>query len=84
MLTLQTPPRGLFRGRNFMTPDIVGYYKLRDGYAELSVGEGFTRETIYGVTVRPETEGDGIYAANRRSKMFHSKRAALAYIEEMS
>lgn len=70
-----TPPSGLFRGTNFMTPNISMYYRLREGYAELSEGRGMSNQPIFGVTVRPE---DG------RSKLFQSKSAALDYIEELS
>lgn len=68
-------PEGLFPGRNFMTPEVQGCYKLRKGYAELSEGRGMHNEPIFGVTVRPE---DG------RSKLFHSRSDALDYIEEQS
>jgi hypothetical protein len=70
-----SPPRGLFQGRNFMTPNIVGYYKLRLGYAELSAGTGITNQAIYGVTCKPD---DG------RSKLFQSRAEAMKYIEGLS
>jgi hypothetical protein len=73
------PPLGLFKGRNFMTPNITGYYKLRHGYAELSRGEGIDRQPIYGVTVLPDPDSLG-----SRSKLFHSEQQARAYIEELS
>lgn len=69
---------GGFKGQNFMTPQILGYYKLAVGYAELSTGTGFHGDTIYGVTVRPETPDD------RRSQVFYSRREALDYIESLS
>jgi len=75
------PPRGVFRGKNFMTPDVLSYYKLRVGYAELSEGTGINRQPIFGVTVRPDTWEDGKQA---RSKMFQSKTAAMDYIESLS
>lgn len=78
MTPCANPPSGLFPNRNFMTPDIGGYYKLRKGYAELSGGTGIDNEPIYGVTVRPEKPDD------RRSQMFHSLKEAKAYIESMS
>jgi hypothetical protein len=70
-------PNGLFRGRNFMTPDVIAYYKLRKGHAELSEGTGITHKPIYGVTVEPDAE-------NTRSRMFHSKAEALNYIDALS
>lgn len=77
MLVPTSPPRGVFEGVNFMTPNIEGYYRLRAGYAELSSGTGMKDEPIYGVTVRPDP-------APRRSKMFHSKTDAINYIRSMS
>lgn len=65
-------------GRNFMTPTVLGFYKLRKGYAELSTGEGMSRQPIYGVTVRPDEP------VNARSKLCHSEEEALAYIRSMS
>lgn len=80
-------PRGVFPGKNFMTPHIEGYYKLREGYAELSSGEGMTREPIFGVTVRGLARANddvGRALERERSKMFHSRKAAIDYIKEMS
>lgn len=81
-----SPPRGLFKGTNFLTPTVLAYYKLGTGWAELSEGRGMSNQLIYGVTVRPETEQD--YEAggrdNRRSRLFQSYREALDYIMEMS
>ena len=40
-----------FKDNNIMTPDVIGYGN-RGKYAyELSTGEGFGGETIYGITV---------------------------------
>lgn len=79
MLKSCNPPLGLFRGRNFMTPDVLGFYKLRRelGYAELSEGRGIDHQPIFGVTVKPDTE-------HKLSKLCHSRAEALAYIEELS
>jgi hypothetical protein len=74
-------PRGLFRDRNFVTPNVQGYYKLRQGYAELSSGPGIIdrSKTLWGVTVRPEpTEGP------RLSKLCFSLSEAMDYIESLS
>jgi hypothetical protein len=75
-----SPPRGLFRGTNFMTPTVLAYFKLRhgSGWAELSEGRGMSNQLIYGVTVRPDT------TEPRRSKLFQSRSAAMDYIEELS
>jgi len=77
ILRLATPPRGLFRGTNLMTPNVTGYFKLRHGYAELSHGRGIDNDPIFGVTVRPDPDP-------RRSQLFYSQAAAMAYIEELS
>jgi hypothetical protein len=71
-------PQGVFKGRNFMTPDVLMYFKLRKGYAELSEGTGLNRQPIFGVTVEPDTPD------RARSKVCQSKSEALAYIRSMS
>lgn len=76
MRTISKPP-GLFAGKNFMTPDVINYYKLIVGYAELSEGTGLNHQPIFGVTVKPDV-------ANTRSRMFQSKHEALGYIESLS
>lgn len=75
-------PSGLFNGRNFMTPEIIGYYKLRKGYAELSEGTGLNHQPIFGVTVQHHgTAGATDVAA---SQVFQSRQAARSYIEALS
>lgn len=48
--------RHVFKGQNFMTPDVILYGKVehpgRSVYYELSRGTGFSGEEIFGVTVR--------------------------------
>jgi len=79
-MTLQwtNAPAGLFIGQNFMTPRIIGYVKLKAGlYAELSQGEGMSRQPIFGVTVRPDDE-------HKLSKGgYQSRQDAEEYIEEL-
>jgi hypothetical protein len=65
----------MFRSVNIMTPRIIGYYKLRNGYAELATGEGFSGSGLWGVTVKPERGA---------SKPFHSEAAAREYIESLT
>jgi len=74
-------PKGVFKGGNFMTPNVLGFYKLRVGYAELSEGTGMDHQLIFGVTVRPDKWEEGKQA---RSKLFQSKAAAMEYIESLS
>lgn len=73
----ERPPRGLFEGKNFMTPNIRCYFKLWQhlGYAELSSGTGMNNQPIFGVTVRP---------AKDLSKLFQSRLEAERYIESLS
>ena len=68
------PPKGLFEGHNFMTPDIVCYYRLAKGWAELSTGTGMRHQEIFGVTVKPDE-------ANVLSRLFQSRADAMAFIE---
>lgn len=78
-MTLQaiTPPSGVFQGKNFMTPNVLGYFKLRPGYgyAELSEGRGMDGERIFGVTVRPD---------RTMGRLFHSRADAQEYILSLS
>ena len=50
-MMLHRAPKGTFQNTNMMTPDIVGYFRLREGWAELSKGRGIYGDVIYGVTV---------------------------------
>ena len=79
MRSISKPP-GLFSGKNFMTPDVLGYYRLRKGYAELSEGTGLSRQPIYGVTVQVR---DGV-PESAASQLFQSKQAALDHIRALS
>jgi len=73
-----TPPKGMFKGANFMTPEILSYHRLgADTWAELSTGMGINRQPIWGVTVRPEH-------AHKVSKLFWSKAQAMRYIKGMT
>lgn len=74
------PPRGLFEGKNIMTPKVLGYHNLGDGrWAELSEGCGITNEPIFGVTVRPDAKDVG----QRLSKLFYSRPMAARYIRRL-
>jgi hypothetical protein len=75
-----------FRGisRNIMTPNVLGYAKLRKGlgWAELSEGTGMSQQPIFGVTVRAVTE-EANKTARELSKLFYSLREAHSYIEQL-
>jgi hypothetical protein len=79
MLTLKSKPREFkeLKGKNFMTPRVLGYFRCNDHAVELSQGEGFTRKPIYGVSVRPDE-------FHVLSKLFDSKSDAMEYIECLS
>lgn len=87
MTTLQpcTPPSGVFRGSNFMTPWVLGYYQTayrgRTAYVELSEGVGMHGESIFGVTVR-QANGERFEAPDPGG-LFDSRRAAEAYVADV-
>ncbi len=68
-------------GYNFITPNVLGYYRIKDGEAELSCGSGIlqAKKTIYGVTVVRGGKHD-----HDASKMFQSMKEAKEYIKELS
>ena len=69
------------RGSNFMTPTILDIEDLGNGYVvELSTGEGFTREPIYGVTVVDYPHREHL---TYLSRCFTNKKDALFYIEQL-
>ena len=84
MMTLTSAPSGVFTGRNFMTPDVIAYYRItirgRTAYVELSSGEGMSREVIYGVTVRA-TGGDRL--TPDPSTLCHSRGEATTFIRNL-
>lgn len=49
-------PREIPSDPNFMTPNVLAYFKLQKGYAELAKGRGIVGDAIYGVTVRPDPD----------------------------
>lgn len=73
------PRLGWFRGFNFMTPNVLGYYLVPGGIAELSQGRGMTGQPLFGVTVG---EGPSWPRLSQRSKLFSDRREAERYIAE--
>ena len=74
----------IFKGTNFMTPEVIRYGRgSKDGptasvaYYELSTGRGLTNEPIWGVTVR---DAHGKRFDPDPSKMFFSLAEAEAFI----
>lgn len=64
-------------GPNFMTPEPIEYIDTDDYMIELSKGEGFDREPIYGVTVAT-SGGMRLYGD---SQMFVSEEDAREHID---
>src|SRR5215471_15902956 len=78
---MTSPPRGLFEGKNIMTPDVLAYFNLGDGrWAELTEGRGINRQPIFGVTVRPRPAD----IADDPSKLCHSKAEAMRFINSLT
>ena len=78
-------PKG-FNGSNFMTPEIIGYYKRqlrgRVAYVEISHGRGIFSDDIYGVTFR-WADGTELWRDNGDdpSQCFQSHTEAMEYAE---
>lgn len=76
-------PPGIFRGTNFMTSDVISYFRIqpyagRTAYVELSEGMNvLLNGSIYGVTAR---QADGSKFDPDPSKCFHDKQKAIDYI----
>jgi hypothetical protein len=67
-------------GENFMTPRVVGYYRVGNFAVELSTGEGFKHEPIWGVTVKTR---DGV-TVNKLCAMFWSIGSAISHIGDLA
>lgn len=70
--------KNIVKGKNFMTPNVIGYYKIKNGAAELSKGEGFTGSMMYGVTVVKDNEHN-----HELSQAFSSEWKAKEYINNL-
>lgn len=68
------------KGKNIMTPNIIGYGVHRDFAYELSSGEGINREPIFGVTILERKSG---YHRHDLSKMFYSLEEARNYLKAL-
>ena len=67
----------IVKGKNMMTPDVLGYYEIPSGgVAELTEGTYFNHKPIFGVTIVRHGKHD-----HTASKMFWNKDEALTYIE---
>lgn len=82
---MTTTTRHPFRGTNFMTPRIIDRRKVRsDLWAELSRGEGFDHEPIFGVTFMVYRDGawrESWRVDGPESRMFHDEDGARQYMD---
>lgn len=62
---------------NFMTPNLIGHYAIKNGAAELTSGE-FMRTKIFGVTVVRNGKHD-----TEACKSFRDITEATMYIKEL-
>ena len=69
--------RTIIKGRNFMTPNILGYISIPNGIVELSEGT-FVKTNLFGVTVLKDD-------VHRRdlSKSFNDWNDAIYYIKSL-
>lgn len=63
---------------NFMTPDLIGYYRIKNGEVEVTKGS-FLGNTIYGVTVVQGNRKD-----DDLSKCLHSIDEVMEYVESLN
>lgn len=66
------------KGKNFMTPDVSGYWISGNYICEVSHGRDFNNNLIYGVTV---VNGETMQAEHDLSKMFHKRKDAFNYVK---
>lgn len=70
--------KSVIKGKNLMTPDVLGYYISGNYIVELSQGTGFSGEQIYGVTV---INGETMQREFDLDKCFDNKTNAIKHIE---
>lgn len=78
MLELYRKEYGKEGHHNFMTPRILNVITLSNKVIELSTGEGFEHEPIFGVSVW-EYDGKELKRSDK-SKLCFSKKSANSYI----
>ena len=75
-------PKGIFKGANFMTPNLVSYwygtYQGRTAYVELSQGKCMSEQDIWGVTIK--NSNGALFSNPDPSRCFQSKQEAIEYI----
>jgi len=72
-----------FFGKNFLTPNKIGYYLSDNGryMAELSSGRGFSGETVYGCTVGDAKTGESLHDL---STVLDSKEDFETYLDNLN
>ena len=70
-----------FKGRNFMTPDYIGFYETGDYVIELSSGSGFSSNMLYGVTVKNKIGHDNVESLSACFPEIHQAREVITLIE---
>ena len=71
--------RDVIKGKNFMTPRILGYVNLKNGIAEISTGAKFLDLDMFGVTIIKH----GV-KSNHDSKCFNSMEDVIKYIGDLN
>jgi len=82
-VTYNIIPQGLFKGRNFITPTVLGYWNHNDIYAELSTGRDFNDNVVFGCTFE-KLDGDKVVSLHDDSELLYDTERfkAVEYIEE--
>lgn len=71
--------RSLVKGLNFMTPDLLGYIRYKNGVAEITTGASFLGIEMYGVTIIYNGE-----KSDEKSKCFNSLEECEKYINTLN
>ena len=69
----------IVKGRNFVTPNILGYVEIENGVAKISEGRGIlSKDPIYGVTIVKNGKHD-----YELSKPFHDWKKLKQYVQSI-
>lgn len=80
-IKLREKPSVVFKGKNFITPNVIGYYQNGGIYAELSSGTGFLGNPVFGCTFQRLEDGKAI-CLDDLSQLFYTEPEALVYIDK--
>ena len=77
--------KNMFKGENFVTPQILEYgYVGANYYYELSTGSKFMGLVPFGITIKECIHYPNNIKDTDLSKMFTSKKEALDYIKDLN